>query len=333
MKVAVVGLGHWGPQIVRNMLAIEQCSRVVAGDLDESRVKQTTRSHPAIEGSTRYEDVLVDPDVVGVIVATPVSTHVELTELALRARKNVLVEKPMATSRSDAQRLVDLAAASGVLVMAGHTPLYSPAVQYAKRLIDRGEIGASLYVQSSRINLGMHQSDVSVIWDLGPHDLSVLLYWLGEHPTRVSASGRSTQGVGPPDVVFIDLEFPSGCVANIHLSWLAPTKMRRMTVVGSRRMFVFEDSNVEEPLKLYDKGVTLPDPEDFAGFRATYRAGDVVSPRVEAWEPLRRELEDFLTRIEGGDVPGAPEEAAIAVVAAAEAAERSLEQQGFPTVP
>jgi predicted dehydrogenase len=283
--------------------------------------------------ATELEEILGDPDVRAVIVATPVVTHAELAGRALEAGKSVLVEKPLAATSSEARSMVDLARERGLLVMAGHTFLYSPPVQAVARLIREGIVGQPLYVQSSRVNLGIHRSDIDVIWDLAPHDLSILWSWLNEHPVRVSAMGRSSNGQAA-DVAFLDLEYPSGCLANVHLSWLAPTKMRRMTLVGSRRMVVYEDTNTEEPVRIFDSGAEPPDPDDLnapgGSFTWTYRTGDVVSPRLDSWEPLRAELEDFLSRVARDERPDEREEAAIGVVATIEAAERSLEQGGIP---
>lgn len=291
-------------------------------------MKSVVQQYPSVTGTNNLQDVLRDGDVKAVVLATPVSTHAELGRTVLKAGKSVLVEKPLATSRAEAQELVELASERGLLAMAGHIMLYSPAVQLAKALIEEGAIGTILYAQSSRVNLGIHQSDVSVVWDLAPHDLSILFDWIAEIPEWVSAHGRSSHGVGPADVAFLDIGFPSGCIANVHLSWLAPTKMRRTTVVGSRRMLVFEDMNHEEPIKIYDKGVELPEPQDFGQFRATYRAGDVMSPRVETTEPLRAEIDDFLARVQRREVPDHREETAVSIVATAEAAQRSLEEGG-----
>lgn len=330
MKVAVVGLGYWGPNLVRNLRATESSPEVVACDVDEARVKSLIKQYPGTTGVTDYGYVLGDPLLDAVVLATPVSTHATLATMALDAGKSVLVEKPFATSTVEARALVELARARGLLVMAGHTFLYSPPVQMVRAMIEHGDIGEPLYAQSSRVNLGIHRSDVSVIWDLAPHDLSILINWLGETPVRVSATGRSSCGVGPADVAFVDLLFPSGCVANIHLSWMAPTKLRRMTLVGTKRMVVYEDTQPEEPVKVYDKGVSIKDPEDFGEYRLTYRTGDVISPRIEAMEPLRLELEEFLQRVAMGKVPDAREEAAISVVSTLERAQWSLDSQGQP---
>lgn len=328
MKVAVAGLGYWGPQLVRNLQFIDACTQIVACDSDETRLKSVLRHYPSASGTTSFDQVLNDPDVEAVVLATPVGTHFSLARQALQAGKNVLVEKPLATSLEEASALVDQAKDAGLLVMAAHTFLYSPAVQRAKQFIDEGQLGDPLYAQSSRVNLGIHQSDVSVIWDLAPHDLSILTHWFDETPVSVSAMGRASHGVGHADVAFIDLQFPSGCIANVHLSWLAPTKMRRTTVVGSKRMLVYEDTNHEEPIKLYDKGVDIPDPKDFGEFRAIYRSGDALSPRVESWEPLRAELEDFIARAADHQSPGRSEETAVNIVACIEGAETSLAQGG-----
>jgi predicted dehydrogenase len=333
MKVGVVGVGYWGPNIVRNLLQIDVCEQVVAFDLDESRLKGIVRHYPSTAVVTEMDDLLGDPDVSALIVATPVITHAELASRALEAGKSVLVEKPLAATSAQARSMVDLARKRDLLVMAGHTFLYSPPVQAVGRLLREGVIGEPLYVQSSRVNLGIHRSDIDVVWDLAPHDLSILWSWLNEHPTKVSAIGRSSNDRAA-DVAFLDIEYPSGCLANVHLSWLAPTKTRRMTLVGSRRMVVYEDTNTEEPIRIFDSGAEPPDPDDLnapgGSFTWTYRTGDVVSPRLDSWEPLRAELEDFLARVARGETPDEREDAAVAVVATIEAAERSLEQGGLP---
>jgi predicted dehydrogenase len=330
VKVAVVGLGYWGPNHVRNLLGLEQCSAVVAVDHDPARVQPFVDSHRKISTADSIDTVIADPDVQAVILSTPVFSHYELARRLLEADKSVLVEKPLTTSRESADHLLKIATERGVLVSVGHTFLYSPPVQTVRELVRGGELGTLLYLQGSRINLGIHNPHVSVLWDLAPHDLSILLDWIDEAPTRVSASGRATVPGRPPDVAFMDIEFPSGFVANMHLSWLAPTKVRRMTLVGSRRMVVYEDTHPEEPVKIYDKGVDLPAPHDFGEYRLTYRTGDVVSPRVPIWEPLRHQLDDFLTRVAAGELPDKREQTAATIVGVIEAAEQSLQLGGQP---
>jgi predicted dehydrogenase len=333
LKVAVIGVGYWGPNLVRNLHLLDACEEVVAYDIDEARLKGIVGAYPRTLVASSLEQILADRTVSAVAVATPVITHAELARMFLEAGKSVLVEKPLAASSAEARELVELALDRNLLVMAGHTFLFSPPVQAVGQLIAQGSLGAPLYVQSSRVNLGIHRGDIDVIWDLAPHDLSILWYWLQEHPVRVSAMARSSNG-GPPDVAFVDLEYPSGCLANIHLSWLAPTKVRRMTVVGSRRMVVYEDTNADEPIRIYDSGAEPPDPDDMktpgSQFTWTYRMGDVVAPRVDNWEPLRAELESFLARVAGGETPDEREDAAVRVVGAIEAAQASLAAGGNP---
>jgi predicted dehydrogenase len=330
MKVAVVGLGYWGPNHVRNLLALDRCKEVVAVDKDLTRLKPLAGSSHALTTTRHLEDALEDPEVDAVVLSTPVFTHYELAKEVLSAGKSVLVEKPLTTSRATAEELLELATDRGVLVSAGHTFLFSPPVQAVREMVRGGTLGDLLYLQGSRVNLGIHNPHVSVLWDLAPHDLSILLEWVDEKPVRVSATGRASTPGCPPDVAFVDVEFASGFVANLHLSWLAPTKVRRMTLVGTRKMVVYEDTHPEEPVKVYDKGVDVVNPEDFGEYRLTYRTGDVVSPRVPVWEPLRQQLDTFLTRVEQRDLPDARERTAVEIVAIVEAAETSLRAGGKP---
>lgn len=327
MAIGVVGLGYWGPNLVRNLYAVDPSGMVVC-DKDEARLKRLLDQYPSATGTTDLNEVLRDESITGLILATPIVTHFDLGMRALEAGKSILVEKPLAASAAEARTLVERARELGLLAMAGHTFLYSPPVRTVHELLLQGELGTPLYVQSSRVNLGVHQADVSVLWDLAPHDLSILFLWLGEYPTRVLALGRSTHPGRRADVAFVDLEFPSGCIASLHLSWLAPTKIRRITLVGSKKMVVYEDTNPEEPVKVYDKGVEMRDPEDFGEHQLTYRSGSIMSPHIDAVEPLRAELEDFVRRVEAGEAPDEREEAAVRVVQTIEAAERSMDSGG-----
>lgn len=330
MRVAVVGLGYWGPNHIRNLLALDACTSVVAVDTDPVRAKAAAAVHSAVEAATDLAVVLRDATLDAVVLATPVASHAALARTVLLAGKSVLVEKPLATSRVEAQALLDLARAEGLLISAGHTFLYSPAVTAVRDLIARGELGDLLYLQGSRVNLGIHNPLVNVLWDLAPHDLSIVMDWLGERPSRVSAVGRSSHPDLPPDVAFITLSFPSGFVASLHLSWLAPTKIRRMTLVGAKKMLVYEDNNLEEPVKIYDKGVDLAVPADFGEYQLTYRTGDIVSPKIAVREPLRAQLDDFLARVIAREVPDAREDRVVDIVGIIEAADRSLRQHGQP---
>jgi predicted dehydrogenase len=330
VNVGVVGLGYWGPQIVRNLVRLPQCTSVAACDVNESRLKSTLDQYPSVPGTTSYEELLADTSLSAVVIATPVDTHVPLARLALAAGKSVLVEKPLAKSHAEATSLIRTATEAGILVMAGHTFLHSAPVIHVRNLLRSGDLGEPIYVQSSRVNLGIHQSDVSVLWDLAPHDLSILFEWLGEFPVAVSAIARSSVAGREPDVAFVDLEFPSGALANLHLSWLAPTKVRRTTLVASRKMVIYEDTNGEEPVKIFDRGISVSDPKDYGQFQLTYRTGDIIAPLIGTWEPLQHELAHFLDRVSFGETPGEEENVAAQVVLTIEMAEESLLSGGTP---
>ena len=283
--VAVVGLGYWGPNLLRVLSDNLDASVRWICDLDPERLGRYRRRHPDARVTTRIERVLGDPAVDAVIIATPVHTHYNLAARVLEAGKHVFVEKPLAPSSELADELVDMAAEQDRILMCGHTFLYSPPVRMIKRMIGEGKLGDIYFISSSRVNLGLHQRDVSVIWDLGPHDFSILLYWLSEMPTSVRAVGRDSIVKGIVDVAFVTMAFASGIVANIELSWLAPSKLRRTVLVGSERMAIYDDG-APEPVRLFDRGVVYRDPETFGEYHLSYRSGDVISPKIESYEPL-----------------------------------------------
>jgi predicted dehydrogenase len=292
----VVGLGYWGPNLVRVLHELEEADVAAVCDLDDGSLRGVGRRYPALRLTTSFDEVLADDGIDALALATPVSTHYALAAAAIDAGKHVFVEKPMAGSVADAEDLVRRADAAGVLLMPGHTFLYSPPVNMVRDLIRSGELGEIYFISTSRVNLGLHQSDVSVIWDLGPHDFSILRYWLEENPSRVSAMVRDCVVPGTPDVAFVNLLYPSGTAAHVELSWLAPSKLRRTAVVGSRKMAVYDDTS-NEPVRVFDSGVALRDPQSFGEYRLTYRSGAIVSPAVDAVEPLRLELADFCRSI------------------------------------
>ena len=235
----------------------------------------------------------------------------------------------MAGSFQEANELVELAEERGLTLMPGHTFLYSPPVNKCRELIQSGELGEIYFISMSRVNLGLHQKDVSVVWDLGPHDFSILRYWLEEAPAQVSAMSRSCIIESTPDVAFINLQFPSGAIAHVELSWLAPSKLRRTTIVGSRKMVVYDDTS-SEPVRVFDSGVTLPDPASFGEYRLTYRTGDIVSPRIEPTEPLALELSDFCRAIRAHGQPRSDVSVGLDTIRMIEAAHESLERGGSP---
>ena len=327
VRLAVVGLGYWGPNLVRNLVELPEAELAYVCDLRAEALSAVGRRYPGVRGTTSFDEVLADPDVDGVAIATPVATHHDLARAALEAGKHVLVEKPLAASSREGEELLEVATARSLVLMAGHTFLYSPPVNLVRELIRSGDLGEIYFISTSRVNLGLHQSDVSVVWDLGPHDFSILRYWLDETPTHVSAFARGCVFPTIHDVAFIDLQFPSGTVAHVELSWLAPSKLRRTTVVGSERMVVYDDTSTE-PVRVFDSGVVLKAPETFGEYRLTYRSGDIVSPSVDATEPLGLELRDFCDAIRGGGEPRSSAQLGFEVVRIAEAVDVSLAQNG-----
>jgi predicted dehydrogenase len=327
VRIAVVGLGYWGPNLVRNISEHPGAEALWVCDLREQPLEAIARRFPAVGTTTSFDAVLADDRVDAVVIATPVSTHYPLATRALDAGKHVFVEKPLAASSEEGAALVAQAEAAGLVLMPGHTFLYSPPVMMIRELIEAGELGEIYFISTSRVNLGLHQSDVSVAWDLGPHDFSILRYWLGESPSHASAISRGCVIPGTPDVAFINLEFPGGTIAHVELSWLAPSKLRRTTIVGSRKMIVYDDTS-PEPVRIFDSGAVLPNPETFGEYKLTYRTGDIVSPRVEVAEPLLREIEDFCDAIASGGTPRSSAQLGLEVVQTIEAVDASLERDG-----
>ncbi len=328
VRVGVVGLGYWGPNLVRVLHELESAEVVVACDLDDQRLRGLGRRYPAIQLTSRFDDVLDDDEIEAVAIATPVATHFELARVALEAGKHVFIEKPMAGSAAEAEALVALADEQKLTLMPGHTFLYSPAVNVVRDLIQSGELGEIYFISTSRVNLGLHQSDASVIWDLGPHDFSILRYWLDANPTRITATARSCIVPGIPDVAFVNAAYKS-TVAQVEFSWLAPSKLRRTAVVGSQKMVVYDDMS-NEPVRIFDSGVSLPEPESFGQYKLSYRTGSIVSPPMEASEPLVLELGDFCGAIRDGNEPRSSACLGLDVVRAIEAADQSAASGGLP---
>jgi predicted dehydrogenase len=327
VRIAVIGLGYWGPHLVRNLVDLSEADVVAVCDLDAERLATISRRFPSISRTVSFDEVLDDPHIEAVAIATPVSTHHSLAASALDAGKHVFVEKPLAGSSAEAAGLIELAEDRSLVLMPGHTFLYSPPVNMIRDLIQGGELGEIYFISTSRVNLGIHQSDVSVTWDLGPHDFSILLYWLEAQPIYVSALSRGYVFRDVPDVAFINLEFDSGAVAHVELSWLAPSKLRRTAIVGSDKMVVYDDTSIE-PVRVFDSGVTAPNPETFGEFRLSYRTGSIVSPHVDVTEPLALELAEFCGAIRGRSSLRSTPEVGLAVIEIIEAVDRSLARRG-----
>jgi predicted dehydrogenase len=328
-NVGVVGLGYWGPNLVRVLFERTDVRVSWICDRDTDRLESVSRRYPSIGRTVDLEDLLDDPTLDAVLLATPVHTHFDLAMRCMEADKNVFVEKPLAPSTAQAIELIDYATSAGLVLMCGHTFLCSPPVHAVKRLIDADELGEVYFISSSRVNLGLHQRDVSVIWDLGPHDFSILLYWLGAAPRQVRATGRDSIVPGIADVAFVSLEFESGIIANVELSWLAPSKLRRTVIVGSKKMVVYEDGSAE-PLKIYDRGVDYRDPDNFGEWHLSYRSGDILSPNLPSFEPLSRQADDLVQALRTGKLPEYGTEIALEVVRCVEAAEASMTNGGVP---
>jgi predicted dehydrogenase len=326
-RVAVVGLGYWGPNLVRVLSERTDVDVRWICDLEQDRLDAVTYRYPDLKATRDLDDILSDPAIDGVLIATPVATHYELAMRCMAAGKHTFVEKPLAPSSVQAGELIEYAVLHNVVVMCGHTFLYSPPVRAVKRMIEAGTLGDIFFISSSRVNLGLHQRDVSVIWDLGPHDFSILLYWLSELPTSVRAVGRDSIVKGIADVAFVTMTFGSGIVVNVELSWLAPSKLRRTVLVGSERMVIYDDG-APEPVRLFDRGVVYRDPETFGEYHLSYRSGDVISPRIESQEPLSLELADFVRAVQTGDPMEFHTAVARSVVRIVEAADRSLKAGG-----
>jgi predicted dehydrogenase len=330
LNLAVVGYGYWGPNIVRNIMDSSDLRLWGLCELNPERAARFSSRYPGVRTCDRFEEVLADPEVDAVSIATPPATHYPLAKQALEAGKHVLVEKPLATAAADAEALVELAAQEGLVLMPGHTFLYSPAVNKVRELIDSGELGEIYFVTSSRMNLGIYQAD-GVVADLAPHDLSILLYWIDGQVSTVSAHGCTVFQSGIPEAAFLTLQFEDGPTANVQVSWLAPRKVRQMVVVGSKQMVIYDDTALDDAVRLYDRGFDFADePANFGEHQLTYRSGDMVAPRLQASEPLGLELEDFARAIRTGATPKSHGRLGVEIVRLLEAAHTSLASAGEP---
>jgi len=329
IKVGVVGAGYWGPKHVRNFSEMPGARVAMVADLSEARLTTIRAQYPDVRTTTDFCELLQDPSIDAVVVVTPVSTHARLAGEALRAGKHVLVEKPLAASSAECEELIRLAAERGLVLMVGHTFLYNPAVLMLRDLVVTGELGEVYYAYAQRLNLGLFQRDINVMWDLAPHDLSILMFVLGMDPCAIAARARSHVRVGIEDIAYMDVAFPNGAGAAVHVSWLDPNKVRRMTLVGSKKMVVFDDVEALEKIRLYDKGIDIPPRVDgFGEVQLSYRYGNISIPPVAGHEPLRLECEHFLECIRTGARPRTDGMQGLKVVQALEMAGVSLAQGG-----
>jgi predicted dehydrogenase len=325
IRVGVIGAGYWGPNIVRNLYEAPGAEAVAVADLSQDRLDAIRKRFPALRVTTDYRELIGDRTIDAICVVTPVGTHRALAEEAFAAGKHVFVEKPLAKTVSDAEAIVRAGERAGKTLMVGHTFVYNPAVAVVKRILESKGIGDVHYLDSQRVNLGLHQFDINVLWDLGPHDVSIALYWLDEEPEWVQCTGACFVQDGIEDVVFLMIGFPSGAIAHAHLSWLAPSKLRTTIVIGSRKMVVYDDVQAVEKVKIYDQGVEKLESDEL---RRSYRAGDIHSPRIPMTEALQVEMRHFIDCVREGKKPLTDGEAGLQVVRVLELAMRSLRSGG-----
>jgi predicted dehydrogenase len=332
-RIGLIGCGIWGRNYIRNFEHLDDVEMYALCDPDAANIKRAVALMPSARATDNPSELIADPMVNAVIVATPASTHFELAKAALMAGKHVLVEKPLANSSADAAELVRLAEENGLILMVGHILEYHPATVKLKQMIDADELGKIHYLYLIRTNLGRIRTDVNVMWDLAPHDLSIVHYLLGGPPKRVSAKGQSYVLPDIEDVVFLLLEFPNDVIVSIHVSWLDPEKIRRVTVIGDKKMAVFDDLEGIEKVRVLDRGVeynpaTEREFEDFGSFQLAYRYGDIWAPNIQMTEPLRNQCTHFVESIITGKQPRTSGENGLQVVRVLEAAQRSLREDG-----
>ncbi|MCP3390691.1 Gfo/Idh/MocA family oxidoreductase [Bradyrhizobium sp. CCGB12] len=331
LGIGVVGYGYWGPNLVRNF-STNPAARVVAvSDLDPGRLGAIKQLYPAVQTTARYEDLLKNPSIEAIAIATPVHTHYELAMAALRAGKHVLVEKPLAPSAEQAMLLIEEADRRGLTLMVDHTFLYTPAVQKIRELLLKRELGDIYYYDSTRSSLGLFQKDVNVIWDLAVHDISIIHHIFDEEPVAVSATGSCHVAGSPENMAHITLFFANACVAHVSVNWLSPVKVRQTFIGGSKKMIVYDDLEPTEKIKVYDKGITLDaSSEDAHQLRIGYRAGDMWAPHISPQEALQTEVGHFVDCVRTGNQPISGGVSALRVIEVLEAASRSIAAQGKP---
>lgn len=333
LKVGIIGHGYWGPNLLRNFMDADAVRVVGVSDLRADRLKSVIKRYPDIRTTTDARDLIADPGIDAIAVATPVATHYPLALEALRAGKHVIVEKPMAETSEQARHLLEEAARRNLTLMVDHTFLYTSAVQKIKELADNGELGTLNYYDSTRINLGLFQRDVNVIWDLAVHDLSILDYLLGEDEgvAAVSATGASHIQGTPENMAYLTLHYESGTIAHINVNWMAPVKVRQTLIGGSRKMVVYNDLEPSEKIKVYDRGVTVTDDtEQLRQILIGYRIGDMWAPRLSADEALRLEVAHFRDCVVNGTTPLSDGAMGLRIVTLLEAATISMRRRGQP---
>lgn len=329
IKIGVIGYGYWGPNLVRNFAELASMQVAGVADLDQKRLDLVARRFPAITTTTDYQDLLRDPSIDAIAVATPVNTHFEVGMAALKAGKHLWLEKPMTETSLQARKLVDEADKRKLVLHVDHTFIYTGAVMKMKELVDAGELGKLLYYDSTRVNLGLFQRDVSVISDLAVHDFSILDHLFGEQPSAVSAGGVNHFPGTPENLAYVTLFYDSGAIAHVNASWLSPVKLRSVLVGGAKKMFVYDDLMISEKLKVYDKGVSFTDdPAQIYQLRVGYRTGDMWAPKLDEREALRIECEHFVSCVESQQASLTDGRLGLRVIEVLEAATSSMKARG-----
>jgi len=329
IRMGIIGCGYWGPNLVRNFITLPDMDVVAVADKDPGRLEHINNLYPQLETAEDYHD-LFNMDLDAVAIATPPETHYMIGKDCLEHNLHTFIEKPITTKSHHAEELIDSANSRGLTLMVGHTFEYNPVVRKIKEIITNGELGRIFYIKSERLNLGLFQAHLNVMWDLAPHDISIITYLLDGEPLHVSAQGGACIFEDKHDIAFMYMEFPEDIIAHIHVSWLDPCKTRRITVVGSKKMLVYDDVESLEKIRIYDKGVDkLPYTDTYCDFQCSYRYGDVVIPHINFTEPLKIECQHFIDCIqESATTPQSCGNSGLSVVRILEAAQRSLDNGG-----
>lgn len=330
IKVGVIGYGYWGPNLVRNFFECGSADVKVVSDLRADRLKQAGTRYPTVRVTTDHKELLNDSNIDAVAIATPVSSHFDLALQALKAGKHVLLEKPFTATVEQGQRLIEEADRRKLTLMVDHTFLFTPAVRKIKELVAGGDLGPLYYYDSVRVNLGLFQHDVNVLWDLAVHDLSIMDYILGVQPQAVAATGMAHVAGQPEDVAYLTCFFANNVIAHFHVNWLAPVKIRRALIGGSLKMIVYDDLEPSEKIKIYDKGITLNEPDGAYKMMVGYRTGDMWAPQLATTEALRAEAKHFADCVESGSAPLTSGQTGLNIVRILEAATESMRKQGQP---
>ena len=328
MNVGIIGLGYWGPNMVRNFIMNEHVGRIVCCDLDEKQLIKAKRTFHSIETTQNQQDIFTDKNIDAVVVVTPVSTHYSLAKEALNNEKHVLVEKPLTATVAEAEILINLAKQKELVLMVDHTFLYTAAVKKIKELVDSGALGDIYYFDSIRINLGLFQRDANVIWDLAPHDFSIMNHIVNKKPTSLKAMGADHVGNGMENIAYVHVNFDDNLIAHFHLNWLSPVKMRKILIGGSKKMIVYDDMENSEKVKIYDKGIDVNSKEDQYQKLINYRLGDFYSPVINNIEALKGVVDDFVNSIQNKTKPLSDGVEGLKAVKLLQASQESIKNNG-----